>query len=87
MTCNPCQRGAPAILPGNRDAWEVWNRVNGQVIITPTFGGPPVLRFPADVVWAAIAILTPDDPLDTFDKVMTIATTTIDALEKDRDSG
>ncbi len=67
-------------MPGNETAWSIWLKVSGQyhwAQVDETRNGKPYrvyrpLRFIQESVWPIINALSPDDPLEVFDKVLLI---------------
>ncbi|HAR45389.1 MAG TPA: hypothetical protein DCS05_04220 [Nitrospiraceae bacterium] len=54
----------------NIDAWEAYNRVDNQIYAWPVDEKKMHIALRTEAVTAMIALMQPEDPLETYDRVM-----------------
>lgn len=71
-----CQSGEKCekvwLLRGNIDAWEIYCRVYDQIGMYPNQKNEQHIYLRAEAVTAMISLVDPEDPLETFERVMTL---------------
>jgi len=69
-TAEGCDK--PDLLLANVDAWEAYHRVDDQIYAWPVDEKVNHISLRTEAVTAVISLMQPEDPLETFDRVLLI---------------